>query len=200
MSAWSSAFSSLSFSSSVSVWVLMKRAMLRAVFSCLVTVLCGVVSVWRQCASPGDVTLGDATLKKSPALCRQGLREFTVACHPVNEVMMMKRNKMLTMWVTEDEHVRLLERCNGKQLAAWMRQTCLDEKPSRAGKLPSISPALLRQLAGMGNNLNQIARKVNAGGGNGHDRVQVIAALMAIDAGLERLRHAVLEKGTDDDS
>ncbi|MFT2718315.1 plasmid mobilization relaxosome protein MobC, partial [Enterobacter sp. 04-C-06-SI-ECC] len=29
---------------------------------------------------------------------------------------------MLTMWVTEDEHRRLLERCEGKQLAAWMRQ------------------------------------------------------------------------------
>ncbi|OIN30487.1 mobilization protein [Salmonella enterica subsp. enterica serovar Sarajane] len=114
--------------------------------------------------------------------------------------MMMKRNKMLTMWVTEDEHARLRERCNGKQLAAWMRQTCLGEKPARAGKLPSISPALLRQLAGMGNNLNQIARKVNAGGCNGHDRVQVVAALMAIDAGLERLRHAVIEKGRDDDS
>ncbi|MDF8893237.1 plasmid mobilization relaxosome protein MobC, partial [Escherichia coli] len=55
---------------------------------------------------------------------------------------------MLTMWVTEDEHRRLLERCDGKQLAAWMRQTCLAEKPARAGKLPSISPALLRQLAG----------------------------------------------------
>ncbi len=110
-----------------------------------------------------------------------------------------KRSKMLTMWVTEDEHRRLLERCDGKQLAAWMRQTCLDEKPARAGKLPSISPALLRQLAGMGNNLNQIARQVNAGGGSGHDRVQVVAALMAIDAGLERLRHAVLEKGADDD-
>lgn len=61
------------------------------------------------------------------------------------------------------------------------------------------APALLRQLAGMGNNLNQIARQVNAGGGSGHDRVQVVAALMAIDAGLERLRHAVLEKGADDD-
>lgn len=91
---------------------------------------------------------------------------------------------MLTMWVTEDEHRRLLERCDGKQLAAWMRQTCLAEKPARAG---------------MGNNLNQIARQVNAGGGSGHDRVQVVAALMAIDAGLERLRHAVLEKGADDD-
>ncbi|WP_264884045.1 relaxase/mobilization nuclease domain-containing protein [Enterobacter roggenkampii] len=55
-----------------------------------------------------------------------------------------KRSKMLTMWVTEDEHRRLLERCEGKQLAAWMRQTCLVEKPARAGKLPSISPALLR--------------------------------------------------------
>ncbi|MCV5390851.1 plasmid mobilization relaxosome protein MobC, partial [Escherichia coli] len=28
---------------------------------------------------------------------------------------------------------------------------------------------------------------------------QVVAALMAIDAGLERLRHAVLEKDADDD-
>ncbi|MEW4191956.1 plasmid mobilization relaxosome protein MobC, partial [Klebsiella pneumoniae] len=27
----------------------------------------------------------------------------------------------------------------------------------------------------------------------------VVAALMAIDAGLERLRHAVLEKGAEDD-
>lgn len=107
---------------------------------------------------------------------------------------------MLTMWVTEDEHRRLLERCGGKQLAAWMRQTCLDEKPARSNKLPSLSPALLRQLAGMGNNLNQIARKVNAGGNSGVDRVQMVAALMAIDAAMERLRHAVLEKGTGDDS
>jgi hypothetical protein len=72
-------------------------------------------------------------------------------------------------------------------------------KSLRAPESSSISPALLRQLAGMGNNLNQIARRVNAGGGTGHDRVQIVAALMAIDAGLERLRHAVLEKGTDDD-
>ncbi|MDZ0191260.1 hypothetical protein M1V81_28030, partial [Klebsiella pneumoniae] len=37
------------------------------------------------------------------------------------------------------------------------------------------------------------------GGRPGADRVQVVAALMAIDAELERLRHAVLEKGADDD-
>ncbi|MGS6381142.1 hypothetical protein ACVGW7_00220, partial [Enterobacter intestinihominis] len=51
------------------------------------------------------------------------------------------------MWVTEDEHRRLLERSDGNQLAAWIRQTSLDEKPARAGKIPSLSPPLLRQLS-----------------------------------------------------
>lgn len=112
--------------------------------------------------------------------------------------MSEKRNKMLTMWVTADEHRRLLERCDGKQLAAWMRQTCLDTRPARSSRLPSIDPVLLRQLAGMGNNLNQIARKVNGGQWSGADRVQVVAMLMAIDAGLARLRHAVRKNGSED--
>ena len=112
--------------------------------------------------------------------------------------MSTKRDKMLTMWVTQDEHQQLLERCDGKQLAAWMRQTCLDTRPARSSRLPSIDPTLLRQLAGMGNNLNQIARKVNGGQWSGADRVQVVAMLMAIDAGLERLRSAVRENGGGD--
>jgi hypothetical protein len=32
----------------------------------------------------------------------------------------MKRERMLTIRVTDDEHARLLERCEGKQLAVWM--------------------------------------------------------------------------------
>ncbi|MBJ2395460.1 plasmid mobilization relaxosome protein MobC [Salmonella enterica subsp. enterica serovar Typhimurium] len=89
---------------------------------------------------------------------------------------------MLTMWVTEDEHRRLLERCDGRQLAAWMRQTCLDEKPARAGRLPSISPALLRQLAGMGNNLNQIARRLNQSDSlTPSERVSLLAVLNSLD-------------------
>jgi len=103
-----------------------------------------------------------------------------------------KRNKMLTMWVTPEEHQRLQARCEGRQLAAWMRQLCLDARPPRVSRLPSIDPALLRQLAGMGNNLNQIARKVNAGDMPAGDRVQIVAALAAIDRGLEQLRHAVI--------
>ncbi|MGS4238211.1 plasmid mobilization relaxosome protein MobC, partial [Serratia marcescens] len=36
---------------------------------------------------------------------------------------------MLTLWVTDDEHARLLARCDGKALARWMREVCLDERP-----------------------------------------------------------------------
>ena len=115
--------------------------------------------------------------------------------------MSTKRDKMLTMWVTQDEHQQLLARCEGQWLAVWMRQTCLGAKPAqvRSGKLPTLSPELLRQLAGMGNNLNQIARRINRGEWGGHDRVQVVAALMAIDDGLSQLRDAVRRNGGDDD-
>ncbi|MGL4756390.1 MAG: MobC family plasmid mobilization relaxosome protein [Aeromonadaceae bacterium] len=112
--------------------------------------------------------------------------------------MAVKRTRFLGIRVTDAEYQQLLERCDGRQLAAWMRQTCLDTRPARSSRLPSIDPVLLRQLAGMGNNLNQIARKINGGQWSGADRVQVISVLMAIDAGLERLRHTVRENGDDD--
>ncbi|EFG7005085.1 plasmid mobilization relaxosome protein MobC, partial [Escherichia coli] len=43
----------------------------------------------------------------------------------------MKRERMLTIRVTDDEHARLLERCEGKQLAVWMRRVCLGESVAR---------------------------------------------------------------------
>ncbi|MCQ1635622.1 MobC family plasmid mobilization relaxosome protein [Escherichia coli] len=107
---------------------------------------------------------------------------------------------MLTIRVTDDEHERLLERCEGKQLAAWMRAVCLGERPARSGKLPTLSPPLLRQFASVGNNLNQIARKINSGQWSGYDRVEVVAALMAIENELRQLRQAVMEQEQRDDS
>ncbi len=74
----------------------------------------------------------------------------------------MKREKMLTIRVTDEEHARLLERCEGKRLAEWMRRVCLGEPVARTGKLPTLAPPLLRHLAAIGNNLNQTARKVNS--------------------------------------
>ncbi len=112
----------------------------------------------------------------------------------------MKRERMLTIRVTDDEHARLLERCEGKQLAVWMRRVCLGEPVARSGKLPTLAPPLLRQLAAIGNNLNQTARKVNSGQWSSGDRVQVVAALMAIERELRSLRQVVREHGARDDS
>ncbi len=54
------------------------------------------------------------------------------------------------------------------------------EPVARSGKLPTLAPPLLRQLAAIGNNLNQTARKVNSGQWSSGDRVQVVAVLMAM--------------------
>ncbi len=67
-------------------------------------------------------------------------------------------------------------------------------------KTADLAPPLLRQLAAIGNNLNQTARKVNSGQWSSGDRVQVVAALMAIGDELRRLRLAVREQGARDDS
>lgn len=112
----------------------------------------------------------------------------------------MKRERMLTIRVTDDEHARLLERCEGKQLAVWMRRVCLGGPGARSGELPTLAPPVLRQLAALGDNLNQTARKGNSGQWASGDRVQVVAALMAIGDELRRLRLAVREQGTRDDS
>ncbi len=112
----------------------------------------------------------------------------------------MKRERMLTIRVTDDEHARLLERCEGKQLAVWMRRVCLGEPVARFGKLPTLAPPLLRQLTAIGNNLNQTARKVNSGQWSSGDRVQVVTALMAIERELRSLRQVVRGQGARDDS
>ena len=106
----------------------------------------------------------------------------------------VKRERMLTIRVTDEEHARLLARCEGKQLASWMRKVCLGAPPSKTSGLPTLAPPLLR------NNLNQIARKINSGQWSGHDRVHVVAALMAIGRELSELRDEVRKQGERDDS
>ncbi|MDM8763134.1 hypothetical protein QU951_23990 [Escherichia coli] len=69
----------------------------------------------------------------------------------------------------------------------------LVEVVPHAGKLTKQRRRERGKLAGAGGFLVQ-ARLAHPG-----CKLFTVAALMAIDAGLERLRHAVLEKGADDD-
>lgn len=98
-----------------------------------------------------------------------------------------KRDKTLKVRVSSDELEALRQRCPKARLAEWMREQCLapegacSRKPRTA---PAVDPALLRQLASIGNNLNQIARRVNSGEWAALDRVHVVAALATIERAL----------------
>ena len=104
----------------------------------------------------------------------------------------VKREKIIKIRVSPEELATLHMHCTRGELAAWMRDTCLN--PGQTDlvedlKGPSkVAPELLRQLAGIGNNLNQIARRVNTAEWGAADRVQVIAALAGVERELAGLR------------
>lgn len=108
--------------------------------------------------------------------------------------MSVQRTKILTLRVTDAEHAALLDRCNRPRLAEWMRSVCLGEPVAKKRRRPppSVEPALLRQLSGLGNNLNQIARQVNTAvvAGGALPAVQICTCLAAIERELRLLRAA----------
>lgn len=71
----------------------------------------------------------------------------------------MKRTKQLIIRVNENEYQELLKRKSKIRLAEWMREVCLD-KPIRK-TVNVIDPKLLYELARIGGNLNQLAKKIN---------------------------------------
>ena len=102
----------------------------------------------------------------------------------------LKRTKYIGIRLTEAEHEQLLERSMSPRLAKWIREHCLAAAVPDAHRVLRIDPALLRQLAGLGNNVNQIARAVNSEQWNPIERVEVLARLSAIQRDLERLKVA----------
>ena len=79
----------------------------------------------------------------------------------MKEKTLIKRNKEIKVRLTEAEHQALLERMTGGELATWIRNTCLDEKPNKKRNYKVADPQLLAVLGRIGGNLNQIARQVN---------------------------------------
>ena len=99
----------------------------------------------------------------------------------------LNREKTIKIRVTENELSELHKRSRKPRLAEWMREHCLGVKPSRTAQIPPVDPALLRQLAGIGNNLNQIARSVNSKY-SPIESVEVIARLTDIKRALNEIR------------
>lgn len=103
-------------------------------------------------------------------------------------VRMEKRTREIKIRLTDSEHQRLIDRCDRTHLAEWLRQLGLGEHNARKRRLPDVAPELLRQVSGIGNNLNQIARRLNQLDGlNPTDRVSLLAVLNSLDRNLGEL-------------
>jgi len=95
------------------------------------------------------------------------------------------RRNSIKIRVTADELAKLHSLKVGGELATWMRETCLGVAPKRR-KVADASPELLRALAQIGNNLNQIAKRVNTL--SPLEAVSAVVELERIANALENLR------------
>ena len=101
---------------------------------------------------------------------------------------LMERNKTIKIRVSESELAQLNHQKTQVQLASWMREVCLGTHLKKAPPPPPVDPDLLRQLAAIGNNLNQVARKINTNEWSPDDRARVISHLIDIEEALGELR------------
>ena len=103
-----------------------------------------------------------------------------------------KREKIIKIRVSPEELETLKFNSTKVQLAEWMRETCLN--PGQVDLVRDlvqpepVDPALLRALAGIGNNMNQIARRINTGEWDSLDVVKIVSALSAVERELAELR------------
>lgn len=98
----------------------------------------------------------------------------------------MKRDKTIKVRVTESELNELRSKMEGLELASWMREHCLGVQRKKRST-PLVDPALLRALASLGNNINQIARQCNSNL-SPSDAVNVLLELRLINESLSSLR------------
>lgn len=98
---------------------------------------------------------------------------------------LLKKTHVVRVRVTEAERDRLRE-VSGGNLARWIRHATLNE---RAGgpMLREDIIAVRSELARIGNNVNQIARKVNQGG----EADGLAAAMQELDATRRHLNHVL---------
>jgi hypothetical protein len=101
---------------------------------------------------------------------------------------MEKRERVIKIRCTDAEYDKLVERSTKLRLAEWIRETCLGVPAKRAAPLPTVSPELTRQLAGIGNNLNQLARAVNRSDLSNIDKSRVITELVSIERHLSEIK------------
>lgn len=101
------------------------------------------------------------------------------------------RNKSIKIKVNECELSELNElkdKSGYSALAVYLRETGLAQKVSPKKDYAKVDPDLLFQLAGIGNNMNQIARRVNSSDIKPADTMKIVTLLTSIDREITKLK------------
>ena len=110
------------------------------------------------------------------------------------------RSKSIKIRVSEQEKSALLSRAGDMTLADFLRELGLgrdpvpqpkQEKSRKFRDPPPVDPALLREIARIGNNLNQLARASNAG----TPALDLLVQLRAIELELKQLQQLHSARG-----
>jgi hypothetical protein len=109
--------------------------------------------------------------------------------------MTEKRMKSIKIRLTDDERKELDQLKVGAELATWMRETCLGKKTKRRNAPLPVDLDLLRKLASLGNNMNQIARQCNTKL-QPFDAIEILVRLDAIETILNKMRDDHVSKNT----
>lgn len=117
----------------------------------------------------------------------------------------IKREREIKIRLSNEEHEEILKMANGKPLASFMREYCLSANSEYFAKVAkanrakinrlTVNPELLRQLAGIGNNINQISRNLNGllRAGQSVDLIKLSIILQGIEGELKAIKNQQLE-------
>lgn len=110
------------------------------------------------------------------------------------------RDKKIQIRLTEDEKNQILENASGLEISTFLRTLGLNQEakapePKAKRVIHSADPELVREVARIGININQIAKHLNITERVDREIFNVILKIKAdLDAELERLKKSKVEK------
>mgnify|MGYP000033984296 FL=1 len=114
--------------------------------------------------------------------------------------MKTKRTKKIMLRLTDSEYQKISENCQ-MPIARFIRETALGNSIVRRITPPKVDPKLIRQIAFIGNNLNQITKLAHQKNNNNElNNLALLSELALIRQSLDELKNEYTHKGQTNDS